>query len=127
MGAFWASGEYSAAGSESWRRFINLFARMHAKATAPDTSDPAHYTDQDHAGGHRMDPRELARKPGREYVTWHRFKRSRTQRLGIGLWFCAKDDNGPALRGAPHRINGVYLNTTRGLFGVVWLRSERSA
>lgn len=44
MSTYWTSGEYSAPGSEGWRRFINLFARMHAKATAPDTSDPAHYT-----------------------------------------------------------------------------------
>lgn len=31
---------------EPWRRFINLFARMHSKATAPDITDPAYYTDQ---------------------------------------------------------------------------------
>jgi hypothetical protein len=45
MRVFWA-GQHTKPDGEPWRRFINIFARMHAKATAPDISDPAYYTDQ---------------------------------------------------------------------------------
>lgn len=45
---FWANVDsFVRQGGEPWRRFINIFARMHGKATAPDTSDPAYYSDHD--------------------------------------------------------------------------------
>ena len=44
---FWAGhDQYVSADGEPWRRFINIFARMHSKATAPDITDPAYYTDR---------------------------------------------------------------------------------
>ena len=46
MGSFWA-GNFVKHDGEPWRRFINVFARVHAMATAPDTSDPAYYADYD--------------------------------------------------------------------------------
>lgn len=43
---FWAGVDsYVRPDSEPWRRFINIFARVYAKATAPDITDPAYYTD----------------------------------------------------------------------------------
>lgn len=39
------AGNYVRDDGEPWRRFINVFARMHDKASAPDITDPAYYTD----------------------------------------------------------------------------------
>jgi hypothetical protein len=58
-------------------------------------------------------------------IEWHHYKRSRLNYLGVGRWFCSTSDNGPALREGPHRINGLFLNTRWGLYGVtVRRRSE---
>lgn len=45
--AFWETADQMVRDDgEPWRRFITLFARMHAKGTAPDITNPDYYTDQ---------------------------------------------------------------------------------
>ena len=60
-------------------------------------------------------------------VRLHRYKHSRVSRLGPGRWVCGPNGTGAALRGGPSRVNGVFVNLPRGLFGVTWPRRDLTA